>query len=66
MTVEILQSVEAVRIFYSLQCQTRKKHGLPPQPFKFFLNIHKHILSQKWEWWFWRAIMAGRLRLGLF
>lgn len=45
-TVEILQSAEAVRIFYSLQCQTRKKHGLPPQPFKFFLNIHRHILSQ--------------------
>ena len=45
-TVEILQSVEAVRIFYSLQCRTRKKHGLPPQPFNFFLNIHKYILSQ--------------------
>jgi hypothetical protein len=45
-TVEILQSAEVVRIFYSLQCQTRKKHGLPPQPFKFFLNIHKQILSQ--------------------
>jgi hypothetical protein len=45
-TVEILQSVEAMRIFYSLQCQTRKRHGLPPQPFSFFLNIHRHILSQ--------------------
>jgi Acetyltransferase (GNAT) domain len=45
-TVEILQNVEAVQIFYSLQRKTRKKHGLPPQPFKFFLNIHKHILSQ--------------------
>jgi lipid II:glycine glycyltransferase (peptidoglycan interpeptide bridge formation enzyme) len=45
-TVEILKNVEAVRIFYALQCQTRKKHGLPPQPFKFFLNIHRHILSQ--------------------
>lgn len=45
-TVEILQSVEAVWIFYVLQCQTRKKHGLPPQPLKFFLNIHRHILSQ--------------------
>jgi hypothetical protein len=45
-TVEILQSAEAVGIFYSLQCRTRKKHGLPPQPFKFFLNIHRHILSQ--------------------
>jgi hypothetical protein len=45
-TVEILQSVEAMREFYPLQCKTRKKHGLPPQPFKFFLNIHRHILSQ--------------------
>lgn len=45
-TVEVLQSQEAVRIFYALQCQTRKKHGLPPQPFRFFLNIHRHILSQ--------------------
>lgn len=44
--VEILQSAEAMQIFYSLQCRTRKKHGLPPQPFKFFLNIHRHILSQ--------------------
>ena len=45
-TVEVLQSLEAMRIFYALQCQTRKKHGLPPQPFSFFLNIHRHILSQ--------------------
>ena len=45
-TVQVLQSHEAVEVFYSLQCQTRKKHGLPPQPFRFFLNIHRHILSQ--------------------
>ena len=45
-TVEILQTVEAIKIFFGLQCQTRKKHGLPPQPLKFFLNIHRHILSQ--------------------
>jgi len=45
-TVEILQGLEAVRIFHSLQCLTRKKHGLPPQPFKFFVNIHRHILSE--------------------
>jgi hypothetical protein len=44
-TVEISQSLEAVKLFYSLQCKTRKKHGLPPQPFSFFSNIHKHILS---------------------
>lgn len=45
-TVEILQSLDAVRIFYRLQCATRKRHGLPPQPFDFFVNIHRHILSQ--------------------
>lgn len=46
-TVEISQSPEAIRDFYNLQCLTRKKHGLPPQPWKFFLNIWRHILSQK-------------------
>ena len=45
-TVEILQSLKSVKIFYDLQCLTRKRHGLPPQPWGFFLNIHRHILSQ--------------------
>lgn len=45
-TVEFCQSLDAVRIFYALQCKTRRKHGLPPQPFRFFQNIHNHILSQ--------------------
>jgi hypothetical protein len=45
-TVEVSQSMEAVRDFYALQCLTRKRHGLPPQPLDFFLNIQRHILSQ--------------------
>lgn len=45
-TVTISSSLEAIQPFYSLQCKTRKRHGLPPQPFLFFLNIQKHILSQ--------------------
>lgn len=45
-TVEVLQSETAVREFYVLQCRTRKRHGLPPQPLVFFLNIWRHILSQ--------------------
>jgi hypothetical protein len=45
-TVEVSQSVEALRDFYFLQCLTRKRHGLPPQPWNFFLNIWRHILSQ--------------------
>ena len=45
-TVTISQSLEAMRVFYSLQCQTRQKHGLPPQPFAFFQSIFAHILSR--------------------
>jgi hypothetical protein len=45
-TVEISQDLGAVKIFHSLQCLTRKRHGLPPQPFSFFRNIHKFVLSQ--------------------
>lgn len=44
--VEILQNIEAMREFYRLQCLTRKRHGLPPQPWEFFVNIHRHVLSQ--------------------
>ena len=55
-TVEVSDTLEAVRIFYSLLCQTRKKHGLPPQPFHFFRNIHEHILSNK----------LGRVIIGRF
>ncbi|HUC85058.1 MAG TPA: GNAT family N-acetyltransferase [Candidatus Acidoferrales bacterium] len=46
-TVEVSASEQAVRDFYALQCLTRKRHGLPPQPRRFFLNIWRHILSQK-------------------
>ena len=45
-TLEVSQSAEAVRDFYNLQCLTRKRHGLPPQPLNLFLNIQRHILSQ--------------------
>lgn len=39
-------SIQAVREFYELHCMTRKRHGLPPQPFHFFSNIHEFIISQ--------------------
>ncbi len=45
-TVEVSQGLDAVKNFYALQCQTRRRHGLPPQPFQFFVNIHRHVLSQ--------------------
>lgn len=45
-TVEVAQTEAAIRDFYVLQCQTRRRHGLPPQPLEFFLNISRRILSQ--------------------
>jgi CelD/BcsL family acetyltransferase involved in cellulose biosynthesis len=39
-------SLEAVHDFYRLNCMTRKHHGLPPQPFSFFRNLHRHLVAQ--------------------
>jgi hypothetical protein len=44
--VRFSQDQRALETFYRLQCLTRRRHGLPPQPYTFFLNIHRHILSK--------------------
>jgi hypothetical protein len=44
--VEVLQSMEGIREFYRLNSLTRRDHGLPPQPWKFFENIHINILNK--------------------
>lgn len=44
--VHISHSLDSVREFYRLNAITRKHHGLPPQPFFFFKNVHKHIISR--------------------
>lgn len=44
--VEIHRSPESVREYYLLHCLTRKRQGLPPQPFYFFENIYQHIISK--------------------
>jgi lipid II:glycine glycyltransferase (peptidoglycan interpeptide bridge formation enzyme) len=45
-TVMILSSLNSVKEFYQLNCMTRKEHGLPPQPFSFFMNLFKYIISK--------------------
>jgi len=45
-TVTVSTSLQSVRDFYSLLCKTRRKHGLPPQPFSLFSNIHEHVISR--------------------
>jgi hypothetical protein len=44
--VEFAGSLQAVEEFYRLNCLTRRDHGLPPQPFKFFACVHNHVISQ--------------------
>ena len=46
LSVREASSVEDVRIFYELNCMTRKKFGVPPKPFKFYKNMWD-ILSPK-------------------
>ena len=45
LTVETSGSREAILDFYRLHGQTRKRHGVPPQPLSFFLNIHREIIE---------------------
>lgn len=44
-SVSFVNSVDGVNAFYRLNCMTRKQHGLPPQPFRFFRNIYEHIIA---------------------
>jgi lipid II:glycine glycyltransferase (peptidoglycan interpeptide bridge formation enzyme) len=44
--IEFDHSADAMRIFYSLHCGTRRRHRLPPQPFRFFDSIRRHVLEQ--------------------
>ena len=44
-TVRAGESLADTRAFYELMVLTRRKHGLLPQPWRFFQNIHRHFLE---------------------
>jgi hypothetical protein len=44
--VTFSQSIESVREFCRLNGETRRRHGLPPQPDRFFENVHRHVLAK--------------------
>jgi len=46
LTFETSSSESALRSYYELHCQTRKKHGLPPQPYFFFEHLRSHLLAR--------------------
>lgn len=37
---------EGMREFHRLNCLTRREHGLPPQPFRFFRNLRSLVLEK--------------------
>jgi hypothetical protein len=41
----VVRNRQAIGDFYRLHVQTRRRHGLPPQPPSFFLNIYEHIIK---------------------
>ncbi|MBN1905420.1 MAG: peptidoglycan bridge formation glycyltransferase FemA/FemB family protein [Deltaproteobacteria bacterium] len=45
--VSLNNTLDAVKQFFKLNCMTRKKHGLPPQPFIFFNKLFKDVISKK-------------------
>jgi hypothetical protein len=46
LTIEFSQSLDGVREFHDLLCLTRRRHGLPPQPFRFFEKIQREVLAK--------------------
>jgi hypothetical protein len=40
----VVRNRSAIGDFYRLHVETRRRHGLPPQPASFFLNIYEHII----------------------
>jgi len=45
--LEFSYSLDAMRAFYELLGRTRRRHGVPPQPFGFFAEIQSRILEKK-------------------
>src|SRR5262249_11991062 len=44
--VEFSNCFDSIRTFYALHCLTRRRHGLPPQPLRFFENVARTVLAQ--------------------
>jgi len=42
--VGVYNDPEAVQVFYRIHEATRRRHGLPPQPYRFFELIREHLL----------------------
>ena len=45
LSVREANSLDDMREFYRLTVLTRKKHGLLPQPWRFFASVHRHMIE---------------------
>jgi hypothetical protein len=45
LSVFVDRNRQAITDFYRLHVQTRRRHGLPPQPASFFLNIYEYLIK---------------------
>jgi len=45
-SIKIDRSLSSLKSFYRLNCLTRKRHGLPPQPFFFFKKVFDSVISK--------------------
>jgi hypothetical protein len=45
LTVEVTRTRESVMEYYRLHVRTRRRFGLPPQPWSFFSNIHDEVIK---------------------
>ena len=46
LTIRMAENEQDLKAFYCLTTMTRKKHGLPPQPYRFFANMWKILMSK--------------------
>lgn len=46
MEVTVERGTDAMDAFYDLHGKTRRRHGLPPQPFDFFQSIATHLIAR--------------------
>jgi len=40
------EGLDAMRVFYQLHCYTRRRHGVPVQPWRFFELLHDRLLTR--------------------
>ncbi len=43
--IELSSEPSALTEYYQLHCLTRRRHGIPPQPWGFFQNLGRHLIA---------------------